>query len=152
MCFLSASLSPCLVSIICCFPSGNFFFCIWCPSLQKISSLHTFWASQRPPAAGLIAEQACLCAWVSVPFLLSLSFSQGSVFFQGCQRKNCNSESSLCFLVWVFILTVPQTVQRCRMQEGYKVSVIFLPGQILVTDFTRFPGRKGWVVASRNEI
>ena len=61
----------------------------------------------------------------SVPLLPSLSFCQRSLIFQGCQRKICSSESSLCFLVWVFILTVPQTVQRCRMQEGYKVSVLF---------------------------
>lgn len=86
----------------------------------------------------------------SVPLLLFLSFSQGSLIFQGCQRKICSSESSLWFLVWVLILTSPQTVQRCsRVIRGV---CCFLTGQILITGFTRFSGSMGLVVASRNVI
>lgn len=85
----------------------------------------------------------------SVPFLLSLSCSQGPLIFQGCQTKIC-SPDSLCFLVCVFILIVPQTVQRCRRFIGWMCC--FVPEKILIMHFTRFPGRMSLVVASRNEI
>jgi len=77
-----------------------------------------------PQQVSLQSRPDCVLGY-SVPLLPSLSFSQGSLLCQGFQRKISSSVSSLCFLVWVFILTVSQTVQRCRMQEGYKVSVLF---------------------------
>lgn len=56
--------------------------------------------------------------------------------------------SPLCFLVCVFILTVPQTMQRCRGVIGWMCC--FVPEKILIMHFTRFPGRMSLVVASRN--
>lgn len=75
---------------------------------------------------------------------------RSSLSFSRAVRGRFVVLSPLCFPVWVFILIVPQTVQRCRRVIGWVCC--FLPEQILLMHFTGFPGRMSLVVPSRNEI
>lgn len=70
------------------------------------------------------------------PFIRDLSSSRAV-------RRRFVVLSPLCFLVRVFILTVPQTVQRCRMQKGYKVGVLFPARADFDNGFYKVPWEDG---------
>lgn len=110
MYFLSVSLPPCLAaSLQVTSPSA---FCAPHCKGCLLPCISAGLARALLQQVSLQSTPNCVLGY-SVPLLLFLSFSLGSLIFQGCQKKSCSSESSLWFLVWVFILTSPQTVQRC---------------------------------------
>lgn len=156
MCFLSVSLPPCPVVTFAAFLQVISASAFTAPHFWHVSFL-----SWPEASCSKFPCRAGLTEYLSILYLFyhPCGFFQGSPIFQGWQRKICSSQTSLCFLVWIFTWAVPQTVWGCRMQEGYKVSVLFPARTNTANGFYKVPcdyrldtGFKKWNLVRRDLI